>query len=194
VVNGSEKAQSVDNGGELMGMHVARGCVALAAMALVAVCGANETSSRNDFSLAVNVTDEAKASDAGLPHYPGSKPYRENDQSSSGANIGLATNLFGVKVVAMNLETADRPERVAAFYRRALAKYGKVVECTADAPRNSSPPEDGDDVACDADDPGENKVVYKVGTEDNQRLAAIRTHGSGTRFSLVHVDTRGKKR
>jgi hypothetical protein len=33
--------------------------------------------------------------------------------------------------------------------------------------------------------------VYKVGTENNQRIVAIQPHKSGTQFSLVHVDIRG---
>jgi hypothetical protein len=49
-------------------------------------------------------------------------------------------------------------------------------------------------VQCDADEPGANSVVYKVGTEENQRIVAIKPHGRGARFSLVHVDVRGEKR
>ena len=52
--------------------------------------------------------------------------------------------------------------------------------------------EDSDEIACDADDPGSHSIVYKAGTESNERIVAIKPHGSGTRFSLVHVDKRGR--
>jgi hypothetical protein len=156
------------------------------------VCGAGEEGAQRQLNLALNVTDAATAADAGLPSYPGSRPYKDSDQSSSGANIAMSTPVFGFKVVAMNLETRDGPERVAAFYRHALSKYGNVLECSdANEGEKSKPGVSGSDqLVCDSDEPGANSVVYKVGTEENQRIVAIKSHGSGTRFSLVHVDTR----
>lgn len=176
-----------------MKAHIAYGRAAVLMLSLaVGTSYAGETS-QTGVNFGLKVTDEATASDAGLPTYPGAKPYKEDEQSSSAANFGLSTSTFGIKVVAMNLETGDKPERVAAFYKRALSKYGDVLECTRDTDtRASKQNEDSDELVCEADDPGENSVVYKVGTEKNQRVVAIKPHGGGTRFSLVHVDTRGK--
>jgi hypothetical protein len=183
-------------GGESMKVHAASGSVVAVMLSLVSgACGAGETESRGGLDVGLKVTDQATAADAGLPAYPGSKPYKDADQSSSGANIGVSTPLFGLKVVAMNLETSDKPERVATFYRKALSKYGTVLECSdaANEKEESEPSaKTGDELACDADDPGTNSVVYKVGTEANQRIVAIKPHGSGTRFSVVHLDKRGK--
>lgn len=176
-----------------MKMHVA-GIRLVAAMLSLAVvsCGASEDGSRG-LELGFKVNDNATARAVGLPTYPGSKPYKDDDDDSSAADIGISTPLFGLKVVAMELETADKPERVAAFYRKALSKYGDVLECNDndDGKRKSEPSADSDEVTCDADEPGRHSVVYKVGTEKNQRIVAIEPHGNGTRFSLVHVDIRG---
>jgi hypothetical protein len=164
-------------------------------MGLLAVgaCGAGETDSKGQWTAGLRLSDEAVAADAGLPTYPGSKPYKDADDSTAAANLGISTPMFGLSVVAMNLETGDQPERVARFYRQALSKYGSVLECRDAADRNKSqqPAADSDELACDADDPGEHNVVYKVGTEENQRIVAIKPHGNGTRFSLVHLDIRG---
>ena len=155
------------------------------------VCSAAERTSQGGLDLTVR--DEATASDAGLPAYPGAKPYKDDDQSSSGANIGFAVPGFGLKVVAMNLVSDDKPERIAAFYRKALSKYGRVLDCSDAAKNKEHADEEGDDeLACDADDPGSNSIVYKAGTDSNERIVAIKPHGSGTRFSLVHVDKRGR--
>jgi hypothetical protein len=176
-----------------MKVHVARSRVAIVMLSLaIGACGAGETES-GEREVGLRFSEKATAADAGLPQYPGSKPYKDPDDSSSAANIGLSTPLFGVKVVAMNLETGDEPEKVATFYRQALSKYGNVIECS-DATDGSAKPEssdaNGEEVTCDSTDPGTHSVVYKVGTEENQRIVAIKPHGSGTRFSLVHVDTR----
>ena len=158
----------------------------------VGACGAGESGS--DDGLALRVNDAATAADAGLPAYPGAKPYTEDDQDSSAANIRVSTSLFGLKVVGMNLETPDDPERVAAFYREALSKYGDVLECSAATQEKgkSDSDGDGDELVCDADEPGSHSVVYKVGTEKNQRIVAIKPHRGGARFSLAHVDVRGE--
>jgi hypothetical protein len=166
--------------------------LAVAMLSLAAgACSADDSGSKGVEGHFI-LSEQATAADTGLPTYPGSKAYTDGDDSNS-ANIALSTSLFGFKVVAMNLESADKPERVAAFYRQALSKYGKVLECsnTADAGKQ---PESTGVLTCESDEPGSHSVVYKVGTDENQRIVAIKPHGSGTRFDLVHLDIRGKSK
>jgi hypothetical protein len=177
-----------------MNRHASSG-IGMALMALAAgVCAAAAKSEVNEgLNLNLRVQDEASATDVGLPAYPGSRPYKESDESSSGASLGLSVPGFGLKVVATKLESGDSRARVAAFYRRALAKYGTVLDCSDardNQPKHRGRDEDGDQLVCDVDDPGDHSLVYKVGTESNQRIVAIKAHGNGTRFSLVHVDKR----
>jgi hypothetical protein len=177
-------------------MNVRIACVAVLSLA-VASCSAGDTDGKNGLSLGLRVSDDATAADAGLPHYPGAKPYQDQGSSESAANLDISTPLFGLKVVAMNLESGDDPQRVARFYQKAMAKYGKVLECTEDTSDRTSretdthsTDSDSNELKCDFDDPGSHGVVYKVGTEDNQRIVAIKPHGGGTRFSVAHVDVR----
>lgn len=160
----------------------------------MAACGAGEAGAESGAKLALKVSDEATAADVGLPAYPGAKPYVDSDHSGA-ANLGLATPLFGFKVVVTSLQTQDAPERVAAFYRKALAKYGKVLDCS-DAGTASieikAGSEDDDELTCDTDEHGEHDLVFKAGTEKNQRIVAIKPQGNGTRFSLVHLNVRGE--
>jgi hypothetical protein len=175
-----------------MNVHRAGGrVVALILSLAVGACSADDGDSKDGLELRFN--DEAAAADAGLPAYPGARPYTDADQSSSSANFRLSTSLFGLKVVGMNLETQDKPERVAEFYRRALEKYGNVLECrggTESRQKSKTGAGGGDELVCEPDDPGTHSVVYKAGVKDNQRIVAIKPHGGGTRFSLVHVDVR----
>jgi hypothetical protein len=172
-------------------MNVRIAFVALLSLA-VASCSAGDTDGKNGLGLSLRVTDDATATDAGLPEYPGAKPYKDEGSSDSAANLGISTPLFGLKVVAMNLETGDDPQRVARFYQDAMAKYGRVLECTEDRSdrRSRTTDSQSNELECDFDDPGSHSVVYKVGTEENQRIVAIKPHGDGTRFSVVHVDVR----
>lgn len=173
-------------------MQIARGRAAILTLSLaVGACGAGE----NGRGLDIKVTDEATPADAGLPSYPGAKPYKDSDQSSSGANIGFSTPLFGLKVVGMNLESGDEPERVAAFYRKALAKYGKVLDCSDAASASPERDDDSNVLTCDSDDAdSKHSAVFKAGTKDDHRIVAIKPHGAGSRFSLVHVNVRGESK
>ena len=177
-----------------MKVHAAFVQILAAMLALsVTACGAGEDDAKDNFGIGF-VIGGASPADVGLPTYPGAKPYKEsNEDSSSSADIDINTPLFGLKVVAMKLESGDRPEKVAAFYKRALSQYGRVLECDDGentATRMSRDANDSEELTCDPDQPEDHEVVYKAGTESNQRIVAIKPHGRGSRFSLVHVDTR----
>ena len=158
----------------------------------LSACSAGDADSREKFAMDFHVSDEVSTKDIGFPRYAGSRPYKENREDSSAANIGLSTPMFGFKVVAVKLETSDRPDQVAAFYKEALTKYGTVLECSERAHDNRKAEFDKE-LNCDADDLGDNSVVYKVGTDENQRIVAIEPHGRGTRFSLVRLDMRSER-
>lgn len=168
-------------------MHVARTLVV--AMLLFSVAACNEEGSGEGLKASARFNDEARAEDVGLPDYPGSTLYKAPGESSSGANVGLSTPLFGLKVAAVKLESADRPERVAKFYRKALSRYGDLLDCSDGAATAATAAASGE-LKCDPADPGEHSFVYKVGSEKNQRIVAIKPHGKGSQFDLVHVSIR----
>jgi hypothetical protein len=175
-------------------MNIARSLVVVAMLSLaVGACSAGETESGKGLEVRLKLSEEATAADVGLPTYPGAQLYEEPGDSSSAANLGLSTPLFGFKVVAMKLETSDRPERVADFYRKALLKYGKVLECR-DAVEIKVKSGSSDELGCDSNESDAGSIVYKVGTEQNQRIVAIKPHGSGTRFDLVYLNMRGESK
>lgn len=170
------------------GKHVAR-TLALALLLFgVGACSAGESGGSSGIEASLKVSGEATARDVGLPSYPGAKPYQEPGDSSSGANIGVSTSVFGLKVAAVKLESDDRPEQVASFYHKALSKYGSVLDCGEASASGKSTGSDG--LKCEPTDTDGHSHVYKVGTEKNQRIVAIKPHGKGTRFDLVHVDVR----
>src|SRR5580693_6454760 len=75
------------------------------------------------------VKAQATAKDAGLPLYPGARPHKDDKDDSNAANLGLWGSSFGFKLVVLKMESSDSPEKVSAFYQKALGKYGTVLNC-----------------------------------------------------------------
>lgn len=167
------------------------GPVAVALLSLaMGACTAGEADDAGGLEISLKAKGEATARDVGLPAYPGAREYHEPGDSSAGANIGLSTPLFGLHVIATDMESADDPRKVAAFYKRALAKYGPVLDCSDEERSEQSNAQRDGDLVCEGDERGEHDAVYKVGTKNKQRIVAVKRHGDGTRFSLVYLNIR----
>ncbi len=148
----------------------------------------------------IHVSKDADVRDIGLPVYPGARQKKkaENGEEKS-ANVNISGPGFAVKVVAIEYESDDPPEKLIAFYKDQLKKYGSVLECHSSrhggdlnlhARKNGS--KDSKDLKCDNNDRGKT-VELKVGTEDNQHIVAVEPEGKGSTFALVFVQTRGKE-
>ena len=148
----------------------------------------------------IHVSKDADVRDVGLPVYPGArvKEKAENGEEKS-ANVNISSGLFGLKVVAIEYQSDDPPEKLIAFYKDQLKKYGNVLEChtnkhggDVEINKTGHDSEGPKDVKCPSDNTG-NTVELKVGTEDNQHIVAIEPRGKGADFALVFVQTRGKE-
>ena len=153
----------------------------------------------------IHVSQDANPRDTGLATYPGARPKEKSSQhDGNNANVNISSGFFGIKVVAIEFVSDDPPEKVAAFYRDQLKKYGAVLECHTDNPHQDA----GDvDVDLGKDDKAKSKKLtcehdsgksleLKVGTKDNQHVVSIspQDKGKGTDFALVFVQARGSSR
>ncbi|HXY49712.1 MAG TPA: hypothetical protein VEI01_09705 [Terriglobales bacterium] len=154
----------------------------------------------------IHVSRGANVRETGIPVYPGA---HEKEMAQAGeeksANVNIAGPGFGVKVVAVEFLSDDAPEKVVAYYREQLKKYGGVLEChtTSEDPTRGLDAhvgaEGGDSSSkqlhCGEDNSGKN-IELKVGTEDNQHIVSIKPqeNGKGTDFALVFVATHGGKK
>ncbi|MFZ0199130.1 MAG: hypothetical protein WAL05_08045, partial [Candidatus Sulfotelmatobacter sp.] len=78
----------------------------------------------------VHVSQQADASDIGLALYPGAHlKEKDIDGSDKSANVNISGFGYGLKVVALEYESADAPAKVLSFYRDQLKRYGSVLEC-----------------------------------------------------------------
>lgn len=133
------------------------------------------------------VSGQATAKDVGLPLYPGSKPHREDSGESPSARLGLWGGGSGFKLAVLKMESADAPEKVAAFYKKALAKYGKVLDCSnpSPAPSDANKKDSSSVLTCGDDKPEKGGVLFKSGTKEIQHIVAIQPNGKGSLFQLI---------
>jgi hypothetical protein len=136
------------------------------------------------FTLSQDVTEQ----DLGVPIYPGARRYKDESDSSSAVQMGLGSGSSAFKLVVLKLETDDSPAKVAAFYRTALAKYGRVLDCTKPPAKTEKPAASADELSCDEDDAAGTGFTLKAGTKEKQHVVAVKPAGSRTHFALVYVE------
>ncbi len=136
------------------------------------------------------LSEDATAKDVGLPIYPGAQRLKDMSDDSSALQIGLWGGSNGFKLVVLKLESDDSPEKIAAFYRKALARYGKVLDCSKSAtkPAKSDSGHTGH-LECDSDHAGAGGFAFKAGTKQEQHVVGVEPEGKQTKISLVYVWT-----
>src|SRR4029077_11981161 len=73
------------------------------------------------------LSTHATAKEVGLPIYPVARPHNDEDKNSQAVKMGLWGTSFGFKLVVLKLESDEAPDKIAAFYQKELARYGKVL-------------------------------------------------------------------
>jgi len=139
--------------------------------------------------------DQTAAADLGLPVYPGAQiaPDREGDKS---ADVHLGFGQFQLRVKVVTYETSDAHDKVVAFYKNAMGRFGEVITCDGSEPVGS-PTITSDGLTCSldhhpnvqisgvSDDSG---FTLRAGSKHHQHIFAIKSNsGEGTRFSLIEL-------
>ncbi len=139
------------------------------------------------------ISAQATAKEAGLPLYPGARPHKDEKDDSSGAKLGLWGTTFGFKLIALKMESNDSQEKVAAFYQKALAKYGAVLNCSdgSKAQTDKDKNESSKKLTCGDDRPDPGGLLFKVGSKEKQRIVSVTPNGSGCVFHIVYLEARG---
>ena len=106
----------------------------LAALPLSAQVKMNVSASGSGDSIGFIASKNPDTREVGLPLYPGARPHQNKSDDSPKFQLGLWGGAWGLKLVVLKLESNDPPEKVSAFYHKALAKYDKVWNC-ADSPK-----------------------------------------------------------
>lgn len=152
--------------------------------------GVSVTIQSKDTDAGLVIKTQATAKEVGLPLYPGSRPHKDSKDDSSGANLGLWGNTFGFKVIALKMESDDSQDKIAAFYQKALAKYGKVLDCTNNPQGTAEKDKSSDQLTCQDDRPDAGGRLFKAGTKRKQHMVGIKPGAHPIEFDLVYLEVR----
>jgi hypothetical protein len=145
-------------------------------------------------------TDQTTAVDLGLPVYPGARAVQNDDKHKS-ADVHLGFGDWELRVRAVSYESSDSQEKVIAFYKKGLGRYGNVVTCQGNSPVGA-PAATSEGLTC-ADDKGNGNVnidqgdyhlgsgglELKAGSKRHQHIVGFENpKDSKTRFALVALD------
>ena len=189
----------------------------VAAVALIALTGCNISKSdhgdRKDVKidtpfggLQVKTNDADVLGSIGLPAYPGATLVTKDKGDDGSADVNLSFGNFQLKVKAASFRTGDSPDKVLAFYKKGLGRFGNVIQCdgkhSVGAPTRTT-----EGLTCDDDthtsassSDSYSKAVHISGSDDNakyqlkagskkhQHIVDINPEGAGTKFGLVALD------
>lgn len=146
-------------------------------------------------------TDQTTATDLGLPAYPGAQIVKDKDNNQS-ADVHLGFGEWQLHIRVVSYETADSRDKVVAFYKKAMARYGDVLTCQGNAPVGT-PTVTAEGLSCSDEgkhtqfkfnnkDNGvdlHDKLNLKAGSKRHQHIVGFDDTTTGrTRFALVALD------
>jgi hypothetical protein len=143
--------------------------------------------------MSVNTNDAVVEGGTGMTPYPGATIVKK-DNDNSAADVNMSFGSFHLGVKAISYQTPDAPEKVLAFYRKDLARFGTVILCQGDH-AVGTPDRTADGLSCDKtkhtkiainDSGGEQQL--KAGSRQHQHIVGIDPNGSGTKIGLVMLD------
>jgi hypothetical protein len=137
-------------------------------------------------------SDGTTAADIGLPLYPGAQP-TEDKQGDKSADIHFGFGDWQFRLKVVKYKSSDAPDKILAFYKRALGRYGDVIQCSGKT-AVGTPTITSEGLTCD--DSGNSHQVnldesqsLKAGSKHHQHIMGIEKNaGSDTVFSLIELD------
>jgi hypothetical protein len=148
-------------------------------------------------------TNQTSAADLGLPAYPGAKQIADDDKHKS-ADVHLGFGEWELRIRAVSYGTSDSPDKVAAFYKKALGRYGDVITCQGHSPVGT-PTTTSEGLTCADDGNGKGVKIdrkdygtsddvmeLKAGSQRHQHIVGFEDPKDGqTRFAMVALDLPG---
>ena len=142
-------------------------------------------------------TDRAPGS-AGIDPYPGATLAANHDK---GADVSLGFGGWQLRLQVEHYTTPDDRDKVLAYYRKALAKYGEVLECSGNH-AVGQPEKTAEGLTCrDNDSHGPvhadtDGLTLRTGSPRRQHIVAFEKSGSDTSgptgFALIALELPAK--
>jgi hypothetical protein len=146
----------------------------------------------------VKTDDVAVLGGIGLPGYPGAELVKKKDKDNGAADVNFSFGRFQLRVKAVSYRSADDAEKVAAFYRKALERYGDVIQCQK-GKAVGMPTRTTEGLTCEndkeahmGDEEVSGKMELKAGSKLHQHIVAVDPDDGGTKFALIALDLPGR--
>jgi len=160
-------------------------------------------------SMHVKGNDAVDTAAIGLMPYPGAVPVKDDEGKNDGsADVNLSFGNFHLGVKATSFQTPDQPDKVLAFYRKDLAKFGDVIECRGDK-TIGTPTRTAQGLTCadkdnnhistdDSHSKGiqihgggtssDDNLELRAGSQQHQHIVGVEAKNGGTKIGLVALD------
>ena len=197
-------------GGGVLGRRVGAACLLAVAALAFSGCRVQVNKDANGKEKTVHVdtpfggvhvnTNQTTATDLGLPEYPGAHAITDDEKHKS-ADVHLGFGDWQIRVKAVSYGTSDGRDKVAAFYKKALGRYGDVLTCQGNSPVGT-PTVTHEGLGCSDDgakghvhiesDDLKRSFELRAGSKRHQHIVGFEDNGSSeTRFTLVAIDLPG---
>jgi hypothetical protein len=188
-------------------MRTLQTLAALLVLALLAGCHVtNHNGKDNDVdlkspfgSMHIKTDDSVDTANLGLSVYPGSTVWKDDDSDaknhdSHSANIDMSFGDFHLGVKATSLRSTDSTDKILAFYRKDMTRYGDVIECKNTTPVGT-PTRTSQGLTCNSDTDHNNvhisdgdEIELRAGSEQHIHLVSVRNKDGAEKISLVALD------
>ncbi|MES2391553.1 MAG: hypothetical protein V4555_07920 [Acidobacteriota bacterium] len=152
-------------------------------------------------SMNVKTNDATDTSSIGIALYPGAKPYKDKDDDGDNkgnkhsADINMSFGDFHLGVHAASFITPDSQDKVLAFYKKDLARYGEVITCrgneTVGSPDRTSQGltcNDKDKNHVSTGDSSGSELELRTGSPSHQHIVGVSTKDGGTKIGIVALE------
>ncbi|HEX6497325.1 MAG TPA: hypothetical protein VF018_17700 [Acidobacteriaceae bacterium] len=189
-------------------LHRAVASLLFVALPLVVGCSINVDKGKNgedkkvkiDTPLGnIHVNADKPATDLGIALYPGAVARPDHDGDKD-ADVQLGFGEWKMRVQVAHFNTGDDRDKVLAYYRKSLSRYGDVIECRDDRPIGS-PVRTSEGLTCsetDKDhhvnmDTGDHGLTLRAGSKRHQHIVAFdkddpNSASGPTKFTLIALD------
>ncbi len=163
------------------------------ALVITGLAFGNVALTAQNSGMELHANSKATAADIGLPVYPGATLHKDKDNDGA-VDMGFSFGDSQFRLLAADYVSSDSPDKILAFYRKPLSRYGEVLECKDGKPVGTPTvarsgltcsDQKGGDVDVNSGSKGHE---LRAGNPHQFRVVGIdKSQPDGTHFGLVYV-------
>lgn len=143
-------------------------------------------------SMQVKTDNAAALNGLGLTAYPGATAVHDKGENDGAANVNLSFGNFKLGVHALELQTGDPQNKVLAFYRKDMSRYGTLLTCHG-AETVGTPKRTAEGLTCNGPnhDYSDSELQLRAGSPGMQHVVSVKGEDGGTRIVLLALELPG---